>query len=251
MPEIILNERQWAEDAIAKKSMGSKPSETIWRIARYYHSAGYKKKEIEGKLEDFLLMCDPSVNIVKWQGMIEYHARNASKYELIEIPEIRVTKREMESISSLNGVLLQRIMFTLLCLAKYGNKINPKNNGWVNRETREIFSMANVIVTVKRQSLLINDLWRAGMIGYSNIVDNVNVYVNIMDDDDTDVALTVSDFRNIGNQYMRYIGGEYIACENCGIVIKRTSPRQKYCKECAIDMNILNTIKNRKGGSAA
>lgn len=251
MPEIVLNERQWAEDAIAKKRMGTKPSETIWRIARYYHSAGYKKREIEGKLEDFLLMCDPSANIVKWQGMIEYHARNAPKYSLIEIPEIKITKREMDRISSLNGVLLQRIMFTLLCLAKYGNEINPRNNGWVNRETREIFSMANVAVTVKRQSLLINDLWREGMIGYSNIVDNVNVHVKIMDDEGDDVVMAINDFRNTGNQYMRFIGRDYIACENCGLVIKRTSPRQKYCKDCAIDMNIQNTIKNRKGGNAA
>ena len=141
-------------------------------------------------------------------------------------------------------------MFTLLCLSKYGNAISPKNNSWVNRDVREILALANVKVTVKRQSLLFNDLWNAGYIGFSNIIDNINVNVKIIDESESDIVMRIDDFRNLGNQYMRYIGDGYMVCHHCGIVIKRNAPNQKYCKDCAGDINIQKTIEKRTPNAA-
>ena len=219
MTNIVLNERACAEYALDNLSLGAKPIETLGRVARYYYSIGYKKKDIGSLLEDFMLKCDPAINIVKWQAAIDRQVSNADKYELIDISGISITRAEIDKIQQIDGKLLQRLMFTMLCLAKYGNAVNPKNNNWVNKKDKEIFSLANISLTTKRQSLMINDLWTMQYIGFSRVVDNININVKIIDDSSPTV-LYISDFRNLGNQYMRYCGEKYIECECCGKVVK-------------------------------
>ena len=235
MTEIILNEKDWAKRAIDAHSLGPKPYDTIVRVAKYYKAEGYKNGELRRRVEDFMIRSDPRLSLVKWDNTITSALSVAEKYPMICISGVTITDTEMEKIGTLQSVLQQRLMFTLLCLAKYGNAVNPKNGGWVNIPQKDIFSLANIQLTTKRQSLMINDLWQTGMIGYSCLVDNINLQVKIMDDGET--ALFVDDFRNLGYQYMRYIGGNYIECESCGLVIRQDAKHAgrpaKYCKECA------------------
>lgn len=242
MTNIVLNEKACAEYALENLILGSKPTETLGRVARYYYSIGYKKKEIGNLLEDFMLKCDPTINIVKWQATIDKQVSSADKYELIDISGVEITQSEMDKIQQIEGKLLQRLMFTMLCLAKYGNAINPNNNNWVNRKDKEIFSLANITLTTKRQSLLINDLWTMQYIGYSRVVDNININVKIVDNESPTV-LYISDFRNLGNQYMRYCGEKYIECECCGKVVKEKHGKQRYCTECATEIDRQKSLE--------
>lgn len=242
MTNIVLNERACAEYALDNLSLGAKPIETLGRVARYYYSIGYKKKDIGSLLEDFMLKCDPAINIVKWQAAIDRQVSNADKYELIDISGISITRAEIDKIQQIDGKLLQRLMFTMLCLARYGNAVNPKNNNWVNKKDKEIFSLANISLTTKRQSLMINDLWTMQYIGFSRVVDNININVKIIDDSSPTV-LYISDFRNLGNQYMRYCGEKYIECECCGKVVKENHGKQHYCNECAIEIDRQKSLE--------
>lgn len=242
MTNIVLNERACAEYALDNLSLGAKPIETLGRVARYYYSIGYKKKDIGSLLEDFMLKCDPAINIVKWQAAIDRQVSNADKYELIDISGISITRAEIDKIQQIDGKLLQRLMFTMLCLAKYGNAVNPQNNNWVNKKDKEIFSLANISLTTKRQSLMINDLWTMQYIGFSRVVDNININVKIIDDSSPTV-LYISDFRNLGNQYMRYCGEKYIECECCGKVVKENHGKQHYCNECAIEIDRQKSLE--------
>lgn len=236
MTEIIFNERAYAEKVLEEMTLGPKPSETLGHIARYYYNEGYNKNDVCRLLEDFIIKCDPSTSVVKWQALIEAQARFAAKYELIDIDGVRITAGELESINRLKGRMLQRLMFTLLCLAKYGNAVNSKNNNWVNKKDKDIFTLANITVTTNKQSLMINDLWTQGYIGYSNAVDNININVKIVQSEG-DTELFITDFRNLGNQYMKYCGEKYIECQCCGLVVKQRNGKQKVCHECAKEID--------------
>lgn len=233
MNEIILNEKEWARRAIDSLSLGKKPFETIVRVAKYYKSEGYRKSEVRRKVEDFMIRCQPRLSLVKWENSITSAVNAAEKYPPVCISGVTVTVPEMEKIEALPSLLQQRVMFTLVCLARYGHAVNPKNGNWVGFSQKDIFSLANVTMTSRRQSLMINDLWQAGYIRYSRIVDNTSLSVEIIEDGEP--AMFVDDFRNLGNQYMRYHGGDYFECEGCGLVLKATSAsaHQKYCRECA------------------
>lgn len=233
MKEIVLNEMEWAKGAIDSLSLGKKPFDTIVRVAKYYKAQGLQKNEIRRKVEDFMIRCQPRLSLVKWDGSISTALNIAEKHPPLCLSGVAVTEPELKKIEELPSLLQQRLMFALVCLAKYGNASNRNNGNWVNAEQKDIFALANVTLSSKRQSLMINDLWQAGYIGYSCLVDNTNLSVKILEDGDT--AMYVDDFRNLGNQYMRYHGGNYFACECCGLVLKvtNTSSHQKYCKDCA------------------
>lgn len=237
MIEIILDEKSWCENVLSSFSMGSSPTSTLNRLAKYYHSIGYRRSEIGRLLEEFILRCNPSANIMRWQDVIDNCVRHSDRRPLISIDGIPITKSELSKIGALPGTMLRRLMFTLLCLAKYRNTVNDRNDGWVSYENRDIFKIANVQTTRLRQYAMMNDLLRAGYIGMSKIVDNVSVRVTMIEEDD-DIAIRVTDFRNLGNQYSNYIAGGYIECAHCGLTVKRNSSAQKYCKDCAYDMKL-------------
>lgn len=234
---IVLNECEYVERILKGYELGQKPTETLSRIARYYFSKdGFNKAGVRAELESFMLRCDPTINLVKWQDTIDRIIKSATKFPLIYIESVPITEKEIAICDELDGVQQRRLMFTLICLAKYSNLVNDKNGGWVNKPDKEIFKLANVVTSIKRQSLMLNDFRAAGMIRFSRKVDNVNINVQCLDNDGAPV-LSISDFRNLGYQYMRFHGGSFIECEECGLVIRKKCNAQKYCHDCAVDVN--------------
>lgn len=241
---IVLNEREWAENAITSRQLGKKPVETLSRVARYYcQCEKYKKKEVRGKLEDFLLQCDPGVILVKWSDTIDRIVRSSDKFPLIELEGIDITEAELQTVRSLDGKQLQRLAFTLLCVAKYWGAAQEKNNGWVNTSDKEIMKMANINTSIKRQSLMLHEMKNAGLLRFSKRVDSLNIQVKFIRSN-SPVAIHITDFRNLGNQYLLYCGEPYFQCANCGLTIKKKSNVHKYCSDCAAEMYIKKSVES-------
>lgn len=249
---IVMDEYAWAEQAISDRSLGKRPTETLSRVSRYYAANQYSKKEVRRLLDDFMLQCDPSVNLATWSDTLDRLAKSSDKYELIRLDSVKITKSELETIAGLRGTQLRRLAFTLLCLAKYWDAAHKRNNHWVNTQDREIFQMANINTSIRRQSLMFGQLKDAGLIKFSKKVDNLNVQVLFIDNE-SDTEIAVTDFRNLGFQYMMHNGAPYFVCENCGLVTRanraeRTRP-QKYCPNCAVSVHmkqIVDSVMRRR-----
>ena len=247
---IVLNEYEWAEKMINDHDLGKRPVETLGRVAKYYYANKYSKREIRKKLNAFLLQCDPYVSLVQWSDTIERVIKNAKKYPLIVLDGVVVTKKELLCIEALKGRQLQRLAFVLLCVAKYWDAVNPKNNHWANISDRDAMRMANINTSIKRQSALFGELHRAGFIRFSRKIDSLNVQVKYIKDGKT--AMYIQDFRNLGYQYLKYYGGPYFECANCGIVTKYQNlsrrggfvrgRRQKYCPSCAAEVQAKQAV---------
>ena len=241
---IVLNEYDWAERAIESRELGKKPVETLSRVSKYYLANKYTKREIRRLLDDFMLQCDPHVSLVRWSDTLDRLVRNADKYPLIQLDGIAVTRPEMDRIDALKKRQLCRLAFTLLCVSKYWDMVSPNNRHWVNTEDSEIMKMANINTSIQRQSLLFSELRDAGLVEFSKKVDNINVRVVFMEDGE--VVMHVRDFRNLGYQYLKYHGGPYIECANCGLIVKSQSMdkgrRQKYCSSCAAEIHTKQKV---------
>lgn len=251
---IVLNEHEWARDMIESRSLGAKPFETLSRVAKYYIDKDYSKKEVRGMLDTFLLQCEPTASLPKWSETLDYAVARALKYDAIKIDGIEITKPEMERIDALEGKQIRRLAFTLLCLAKYWDIVNPQGDHWVNSKDSEIMRMANINTSIKRQSLMYFNLNEVGMVQFSKKVDNTNVRVCFITPGET--AMIITDFRNLGYQYLKYHGEPYFECQNCGITTKLNDPvkgcKQKYCKECAVEVAMkqrVNSVMRQRGGS--
>lgn len=242
---IVLNEHEWARDMIESRSLGAKPFETLSRVAKYYIDKDYSKKEVRGLLDTFLLQCEPTASLPKWSETLDYAVARALKYDAIKIDCIEITKPEMERIDALDGKQIRRLAFTLLCLAKYWDIVNPQGDHWVNSKDSEIMRMANINTSIKRQSLMYFNLNEVGMVQFSKKVDNTNVRVCFISPGET--VMTITDFRNLGYQYLKYHGEPYFECKNCGITVKNentTGRKPKYCRECAVEIHMQQTVNS-------
>ena len=180
----------------------------------------------------------------KWQRTVDKIIAKAKGKGLIEIEYVGITEKELAEIAHLRKESLKKLAFTLLCIAKYFNTIRPENNGWVNTPDKDIFRMADIkTLDCKRQQKLIRELHLLGLVGYSKVVDNVNLQVLFVDAD-TDPALRICQFDDLGYQYLEYVGDPSIVhCKCCGRLIKKTSKRLDYCPDCAQDARRASTQK--------
>lgn len=263
---IILNEYEWAEKMIHDRDLGKRPSETLSRVAKYYYENRYSKREIRKLLDQFLIQSNPDASLFHWSDTLDKIAKNASKYPIIQIDYIPVTEKELELIKHLDTSSTQRLAFTLLCVSKYWDLVSDRNNHWVNSPDKEIFSMANITASSKLQDLMYGKILNAGLIRLSKKIDNLNVQV-LFQDNDSDPVLMIKDFRNLGYQYMKYLGGPYFECEHCGKTVKMKEHRQyqsrkrdchhngrgrrqRYCPACASEVktqqNINSVMRQRK-----
>ena len=243
---ITLNELTWTKNVIENYELGQNAAETLGCVAKYYKHMGLKKSEIRKKMEEFLLRCDPYASVVLWSDTIDSALKYGMKHPLIIIDSITLTKPEMKRIESVRGIQAQRLAFTLLCIAKYRMAVNPQSDGWVNTKESEISKMANIKSSYKQQNLLYGQLLDDGLLQASKRITNLNVRVLFMEEGEP--ALEVTDFRNLGNQYMKYIGKPFFVCKNCGLTVKvpdgAMPGKMKYCPDCAVRVHVRQQVNS-------
>lgn len=233
---IILDEVKYAKDHIESKMLDEKPFTTLSIIGKYYyHCMGYRKKRIVSELTTFMLENYPpySNNRIDWDDAIDSIASSAGKYKLFVIDGVWITENEIRKIENIHNKVLERLAFTLLCIAKLNNIKNPKNNGWVNTSAKEIFSIARISCSVSDRFERLSRLAIMSLVDVTQKNENLNVRVTFIDDD-SEKQLHVTDFRELGYEYLRYKGGNFINCGKCGILIRNNKNKtKKYCVDCA------------------
>ena len=233
---IVLNEKKYAIECLENGFVGRKPFFTLSIIAKYYYYClNYKKSKIEMLLNDFMFK-NYSIGYqsdrLSWQDTIEKIVKKVNNYTLLELDGVKITKSELKTISGIGNPNKERVMFTILCLAKFGIARNPQSNGWVNTDSKEIFKMARVSCKAKERELYIGDLCDRGLLELPKRNDNVSLRVTFIDDGDEE--LFISDFRELGYEYLKYKGENFIRCAECGILTRGNKNRTKrYCKDCA------------------
>lgn len=233
---IILNEKAYAENCLKNKEIDqNNPFLSLSIIAKYYyHSLGYRKKKIEQCLTEIAENSIISKKYTRsmWENYIEQIAKNAGKSNLCEVDGVWITSKELETIKQINDAVLERLAFTLLCIAKFNNIRNPNNTGWVNNSAKEIFNLARISCTVKERYMNLGSLGSLGLLEYPKRIENLSVRVTYIDPDGEKV-LFVSDFRELGYEYMNYCGGNFTRCCECGKLFRsRKNGSIRYCRNC-------------------
>lgn len=233
MNALVLNEKKYIEEQLSSGEFKANIPAILPMLARYCrHEYKMKIKEVRDALEIIMATYYENYNPVKWSSSLDKYARNSSRRGLLEIESIPITQAELAYISDIKNIRIERLMFTLLCLAKYYNARNETNNNWTNLATKYVFKLARVSTTVDEQNYFVRDLYIMGLVSYSKKIDNLNLQVNFIDNDNVAV-LEISDFRELGYEYMQWKQGGYFRCEHCGILVRQNkNGTRKYCKDC-------------------
>ena len=244
---IVLNERDYALNWLEKDVTWKNVGHVLHFIAKYYFAQCFPKDEVRSRLNDYLIKHYDVYNKVTDAELIDRAIASAKGRPLVELDGVYITQAEVEKIKALDTKQMQRLMFMMLCLAKYHMAVNDKCNYWITEDTADIFRMANISVNIKKQNEMICELHNLGYIGFASLkkIDNLNIHVLIAEEDSPH-EIFVDDFENTGIEWNRYCGKLYIQCECCGKKVARTGRRQKYCRKCAKIVNIEKTSNNRK-----
>lgn len=245
---VVLNETKQAEYIIEKGEVGTKPTSTLFLLGKYYRQKeNLDKDQTVNKLNEFMVKNYKNYNSALWEEGIEDIAKKANKYPLREIDSIGITQSELDKIAELHNTKYEKLLFTMLCYAKLYNTISENNNGWVNTDIQELYRVARVTVKYRKDKFLfLNDIERTGLISFSNKNDNLNLKINFFDMDGESV-LEISDFRELGYEYLNYIGDDkFIRCSECSRLVRKNNNRQKYCNDCYKRINSEMTNERQK-----
>lgn len=174
----------------------------------------------------------PRYNRNEWKDRFEYMANKADKFGLCECPGVYVTQSEIEDIEKLESKILQKLYFTLLCLAKYTNFKIGEDYCWVNVKTSELYNLACINLPACEHDYKLNELYKLEYIDFPKRVDNLKIKTLKIDSERHDDDVLITDFRRLGNEWLILKDKGYIRCSTCGIPIKKTNNRKCYCKEC-------------------
>lgn len=242
---VILNEKEQAEKIIEKGEVGNKPTSTLFLLSKYYRQEKeFGANKTAQKLNEFMKKNYKGYNETLWEDIIEDISKKGNKYILQEIESINITKAELDKISTVKNIKYEKLLFTMLCYAKFYNTLSNINNGWINTETKEIYKIARVTVKYKNDKFLyLNDLEKMGLISFSNKNDNLNIKVNFINNDG-EVVLKITDFRELGYEYQNYIGdSNFIRCSECGRLVRKNGSNSRYCNSCSREKR-LETKRN-------
>lgn len=230
---IILNEKEFAMRCLQDGLCGERPYQVAMVLAKYYAlECGYKPRQILNALKEFFDQYYPDYHnyAVLWDENFKRILQKCSKAPLREISGVSIRASEIERIQKLSGKATQRLMFTLLCLAKFGNLKNKDNNNWVNYDWKTIFQLARVNGG-QSKSDYVAKLYDAGFIELSRKISSLNIRVVHIDDGGKE-ALFISDFRELGYEYEQYCGGEFFRCGECERLVKKSRTNRIYCDDC-------------------
>ena len=269
--DIILNEVELAKDIIKRAEgeanpslVGKKPSYTLSLLARYMKQVEKKKDEVIFEyLDSFMSKHANGYNSVLWGNKIQSCVKKAKKNKLNQIDYIGITQKELDIIAKLKNEKQERLAFTMLCYAKYYNTINEMNNNWINVSLTDLFKSARVYSEKGVSNrLMINDIKDKIDIQFIDektkkvknkkwmelalLVSSTNIKLNFIDNESDEYTIKITDFRELGYEYLLYKGLNYGRCRECGILFKKLKPNKLYCSTCEKEKKLESSRKWKK-----
>ena len=244
--KYVVNEESSAKYILEKGVIVENVYKTIQLLIKYFYLNGnLKKKQIENKINEFLLEYYEDYDVIKTPDDIERllnrYWRNKKDY--VKVKSIKITNSELDFIRKADNIIVEKIMFVLLVDAKRNNQItNGKTGKWTYRGLDDILKDADLAnSTYRRKYLQTHRITKLNGIKSSIKVNSDAREVLFMDlDENSDIGIELVDMRNYVYEYLRWRGENIGNCKVCGIRIKNTGKNQKYCKECA------ENIKNKQ-----
>lgn len=237
---IIFDEERYAKNMIL--GIESVPSmfEKIKVLTRYnHHTLGMNQLDNYNTTVRWLSTHCNIFSDYSYSNVISGAIKRAKKYPFYKINSITVYKSELAKIRQLNNLRLEKIMFVMLCLAKYRQVTRGYSNGYEDFTISDIFKMARVSVAAADRESYIYELKQMGYLTQPKRNDAVGMFVTFIDSD-ADVAFEINetDCQELAYLYLKQTGqGKIIRCGKCGKLIKATS---NYCNDC------LNASTTRK-----
>ena len=233
---MILNEEKYAKELLTGQNDTVKSiRQKIDLIARYnYHVMNKKADESYTSIVKWLEKHHEIFSEQTYSNVISDCIKKAAKRPFYYIEGIKITKKEIETITSRENLRHEKILFVLLCMAKQQKVAYGFDNGLVSYKITDLFKAARVSVPVDERENILHELLKAGLIGLPMKNDTKCLFVKFMDEsDDTVLTLSEQDCSELAYAYLHFTGKvKVFRCSKCGKLIKQSKKYGDLCKGC-------------------
>ena len=235
---LILNEEQYAKDLYDGKKQDVKSiMSKIRYITRYLvHSAHKSDKDAYQDTVQWLKKHHSNFDESGYSNVISDAIKAAPKYPFYIIDNLKITRSELETISSMNNLRAEKILFVLLCMAKQQSMSNGFINGLVKYSITDLCKMARVSVPADDREYILYEIVKCGLLGYPKKNNTQCLIVNFINIDEVVLELNEMDCQELAYVYLRWKnkGNGYTQCQQCHRLMKQSKTKpKKYCEECA------------------
>ena len=232
---MILNEKEYIERVINE---GRKKSDNFFVVTKllciyYSQEYGYTKNKVNKKLIEFYEKENNKFPDYYTLDMFnKYSRKHTNQRKLLEVNFIPIYKSEMEIIQELDNKINQRLLFTMMCLARYNNYLRCADYNYTNNDRYKIAKLAAIPGSKDEKMDRFGELIDIGLVSYAK--KTMNTKINCMTDNfDQEIAIKITRIEDIANQYRLYCGEDYVYCEDCGLLFRNSSTKPaKKCPTC-------------------
>lgn len=178
------------------------------------------------------------------------------KVGLKSVDKVCITKSELDFISSLNDIKLEKLSFVLLALAKYHNEVSDAIDSCVYIKLSEIKKMARINMNRVDFEYFYANLYERNVLKMTSSPTSTIQIVNFVSTDPEDeiiMELSEVDYLELAYMYLMWKnnGVGYARCTKCNRLMRQSKTKpKKYCEECAkiviAEQKRLWAEKNRK-----
>ena len=222
---------------------------TIYKRARYnYFVRNLTDKKNYNDIVDFITS-NSTVGITDFEiyEFVNKAINSAKKVGLKQVEHIYVTKSELEFISRLDDIKLEKIAFVLLALAKYHNEVSGEDNDMVYIKLSEVKNMARINMNRVDFEYFYANLYDKGVLQHNTSpTSTIQVVDFVSHDMDAEIAFELNeiDYLELAYVYLSWKNdcNGYARCQRCNRLMRqgKTKPR-KYCEECAKEVEKENS----------
>lgn len=236
---LILNEEHYAESLYNGKNDKVKSIlAKIGYITRYHlYTIGYNDEDNYKYTVEWLNAHHDNFDESYYSNLISDGIKRACKNPFYHIDNIKITQSELNSISSLDNLREEKVLFVLLCMAKQQRVISGFTNGLVRYSLTELCKLARISVPADDREYILHNILQKGLLDCPKKNDTKCLIVNcINDDDDVVLQLDEVDCQELAYVYLNWKneGKGFTRCQRCHKIIKQSKTRpRKYCEECA------------------
>ena len=235
---LILNEEQYAKKLYDGTNQDVKSIMTKIRyITRYLvHSEKKSNDEAYSITVQWLKDHHGNFDESSYSNVISDAVKAAHKYPFYIIDNIKITKSELEIISTLDNLRAEKILFVLLCMSKQQSMSNGFTNGLVKYSMTDLCKSARVSVPADDREYILYEIVQRGLLGYPKKNNTQCLIVNFLNTDEIELELDEADCQELAYVYLNWKndGKGYTKCQRCGRLMKQSKTKpKKYCEECA------------------
>lgn len=235
---LILNEEKYAKDLYDGKNQDVKAiMAKIRYITRYLiHSEKKNNDEVYRDTVQWLRKYHSNFDESSYSNVISDAVKGATKYPFYIIDNIKITRSELDIISSLGNLRAEKMLFVLLCMAKQQSMSNGFTNGLVKYSMTDLCKDARVSVPADDREYILYEIVKNGLLDYPKKNNTQCLIVNFINTDEVVLELDETDCQELAYIYLNWKnnGVGYTKCQRCHRLMKQSKTKpKKYCEECA------------------